>query len=101
MTLNTVSHLYQQAGIEAGRGRLMVGLDLKEVPSVDSSGLALLLEWQSESLKVGNSLQVRNAPPDLLSLVSLCEAGDLLAIKGRNQNGSVPEARSQTGRELN
>jgi len=89
MTLNTVSHLYQQAGIENVRGRRMVGLDLGEVPSVDSSGLALLLEWQSESLKAGNSLQVRNAPPDLLSLVSLCEAGDLLIIEGRNQSESA------------
>jgi ABC-type transporter Mla MlaB component len=85
LTLNTVTSLYEQAKADADRGRQFVNLDLDAVPSVDSSGLALLLELQATAVRAGNSLHIRNAPADLLSLVSLCEAGDLLAIDGRNQ----------------
>jgi len=84
LTLNTVTSLYEQARSEAERGRQIVNLDLDAVPSVDSSGLALLLELQSTAVRAGRSMHIRNAPAGLLSLVSLCEAGDLLAIEGRN-----------------
>ena len=99
LTLSTVAALYNQASAEATRGRNFVNIDLGAVPSVDSSGLALLLEWQSSAANAGNSLHIRNAPADLLSLVSLCEAGDLLAIEGRNQKDSAQSASSQTSQD--
>lgn len=89
MTLNTVTALYNQASAEAARGRNFVNIDLEAVPSVDSSGLALLLEWQSTAVAAGSSLHIRNAPADLLSLTRLCEASDLLVIEGRNQANTI------------
>jgi len=84
LTLNTVTALYNHANREAARGRRIVNLDLQAVPSVDSSGLALLLEWQSSAARDGGGkLYVRNAPADLLSLARLCEAGDLMTMEGR------------------
>jgi ABC-type transporter Mla MlaB component len=101
LTLNTVTSLYEQAKTEADRGRQIVNLDLDAVPSVDSSGLALLLELQSTAVRAGNSLHIRNAPADLLSLVSLCEAGDLLAIDGRNQEVAAHTESAQTEQDHN
>ena len=95
LTLSTVTALYNQANSEATRGRRMVTLDLEYVPSVDSSGLALLLEWQSLAAAAGTMLHVRNAPEDLLSLARLCEAGDLLVIEGRN-SGQKKESDPQS-----
>jgi len=89
LTLDTVAAVYGLAKAEAAQGRHFDDLDLDAVPKVDSSGLALLLEWQSAARRAGRSLHIRNAPADLLSLASLCEANDLLAIEGRNRNGST------------
>jgi phospholipid transport system transporter-binding protein len=101
LTLNTVAALYEQANTEAARGQRIVNLDLEAVPSVDSSGLALLLEWQSKAVGAGNSLHIRNAPADLLSLASLCEANDLLVIEGRNQDDMTQEGSTQTMPDAN
>jgi ABC-type transporter Mla MlaB component len=59
-----------------------VRLDLAGVDAVDSSGLALLLEWQALRPREGR-LQIINAPKSLLSLAQLCEAVDLLELSGR------------------
>lgn len=96
LTLNTVTALYYQACVQAVRGRNLVNIDLEAVPSVDSSGLALLLEWQSTAVAAGRTLNIRNAPADLLSLTRLCEASDLLAIEGRNQANTTPQNSAQT-----
>lgn len=96
LTLNTVTALYYQASVQAVRGRNLVNIDLEAVPSVDSSGLALLLEWQSTAVAAGRTLNIRNAPADLLSLTRLCEASDLLAIEGRNQANTTPQNSAQT-----
>ena len=91
LTLDTVAAVYYQANTEATRGRHFDNLDLAAVSRVDSSGLALLLEWQSTARRAGRSLNIRNAPADLLSLARLCEANEFLAIKGRNHDGSINE----------
>jgi phospholipid transport system transporter-binding protein len=91
LTLDTVAAIYGLAKAEAAQGRYFDDLDLDAVSNVDSSGLALLLEWQSTARHAGRRLHIRNAPADLLSLASLCEANDLLAIKGRNRNDPINE----------
>ena len=63
-------------------------LDLREISRVDSSGLALLLEWQAKALSGNRKLRILNAPASLLQLAQLCEAGDLLDMEGRNSDGS-------------
>ena len=99
LTLDTVAAVYQQANEEAARGQIVSDLDLGTVPRVDSSGLALLLEWQASAGRDGRKLHIRNAPPDLLSLVNLCDASGLLAIEGRNQPepGQEMPSRSEQG----
>jgi len=91
LTLDTVAGIYQQAELAASRGRRLASLDLGGVSRVDSSGLALVLEWQSAARKAGHSLDIDNAPDNLLSLARLCEAADLLAINGRNGSGGRVE----------
>ena len=90
LTLDTVAAIYREAETAAGQGRPISDLDLGMVSHVDSSGLALLLEWQADAVRNGRSLKIRNAPADLLSLASLCEAADLLAIDGRNLANGKP-----------
>jgi len=56
-------------------------LDLQAVTRVDSSGLALLLEWQSRArAKNGSGLAIENAPGDLARLARLCEAEEMLQL---------------------
>jgi len=59
-------------------------IDLSGVTSVDSAGLALLLEWQATQRTDSHSLQIINAPPALMSLALLSDAVELLNISGRN-----------------
>ena len=84
LTLATVAELYDEAKLAAKDGRPMKSLDLGAVSHVDSSGLALVLEWQSEARNDGRSIAVSNAPEDLLSLARLCEASELLTMDGRD-----------------
>jgi phospholipid transport system transporter-binding protein len=85
LTLETVTAIFGQAKELANKGMNIAEVDLGGVTRVDSSGLALLLEWQATAHRQQRTLRIHNAPPDLLSLAKLCEAGDLLAIEGRNR----------------
>ena len=58
-------------------------IDLQGVSSVDSAGLALLLEWQARASASGRQIRVRNAPGSLLRLARLSEAVDLLQLSAR------------------
>lgn len=55
-------------------------IDLSGVSSVDSAGLALLLEWQAAA---GGSLSMTGAPSSLVQLARLSEATELLKLTGR------------------
>ena len=83
MTLDTVTGLYEEAAACFGGSAEDQVLDLDGVTRVDSSGLALLLEWQAQKKRIGGSLLIRNAPNDLMRLAKLCDAQDLLNINGR------------------
>ena len=83
LTLDTVSTVFRQAEIAATQGRQIADVDLAAVSRVDSSGLALLLEWQSVAQRGGRVMRIRNAPPGLMSLTRLCEASDLMVFEGR------------------
>ena len=60
-------------------------IDLSGVSSVDSAGLALLLEWKATQRPTTRSLRIINAPSALMSLALLSDAVELLNISGRNQ----------------
>jgi phospholipid transport system transporter-binding protein len=59
-------------------------IDLSNVTTADSAGLALLLEWQALQRAASRNLEIRNAPPSLISLARLCEADDVMQLTGRN-----------------
>lgn len=86
LTLDTVASVFAQANQAASQGRHINSVNLDGVARVDSSGLALLLEWQSVAKLAGRSIAIHSAPAGLLSLASLCEAGDLLALQGRENH---------------
>ena len=58
-------------------------IDLAAVTSVDSAGLALLLEWQANARKRNSTLAIINAPSDLLRLAALSESTSLLGLVAR------------------
>ncbi len=58
-------------------------VDLAAVTSVDSAGLALLLEWQANTQKRSTKLAFINAPTDLLRLAALSESTSLLGLRAR------------------
>ena len=82
LNFKSVPGLYKETG-SLFEGRAPVSsFDLSGVTAVDSTGLALLLEWQA----VSHSLHVTNAPPSLMSLAQLCDAAGLLNMSGRNSD---------------
>ena len=83
LTLDTVASVYRQAEESAAKGVQPSEMDLGGVTRVDSSGLALILEWQARARRIGQTLKISNAPDDLLSLAGLCEAAGLLELNGR------------------
>jgi len=83
MTFTTTLQLYREF-----EGRLLgegpeLNVDLGQVDRVDSSGLALLLEWQAVAGQHKRTLHIINAPHTLMSLAKLCEADSLLDISER------------------
>ena len=61
----------------------VLNIDLAGINHADSSGLALLLEWQAMTRKLDGRLHITNAPASLLRLALLCEADKLMDISGR------------------
>jgi phospholipid transport system transporter-binding protein len=55
-------------------------IDLAGLSSVDSAGLALLLEWQALAHARGVSLVFENAPSELQRLAALSDSSELLGI---------------------
>lgn len=90
LTFETTPALFNQArGLLNGEVRTV---NLAAVTRVDSSGLALLLEWQASSRQRGASLVFEDAPPDLLRLAELSESRALLGLSPRNPTaGGQPD----------
>lgn len=85
LTLDTVNRVYRAAEDAMRRGGTRLHtVDLAAVERVDSSGLALLLEWEAGRAQADGNLSIRNVPDDLLRLARLCGAQDLLHLDGRD-----------------
>ena len=68
--------------LEAGRGYCVandVTLDFSGVDEVDSSALALILEYRRAAESAGKRVSVSNLPPSLESLAGLYGVTDLIA----------------------
>ena len=90
MTLSTVTDLFEQAGGVFEGSSAPDEIDLAAVSRVDSSGLALLLEWQARRQKSGGTLRVSRAPEDLVRISSLCSAQELLHLGTRDAEDEAP-----------
>ena len=85
LTFGTVPGVYQDAKALLNAG--IRTIDLEGVSTVDSSGLALMLEWQSEATARGSQLSFINAPSDLLRLAALSDSTGLLGLQARSVAG--------------
>jgi phospholipid transport system transporter-binding protein len=83
MTFNSTPVLYRELESRFQSKGQLINIDLAGVEHADSSGLALLLEWQAMANRQSGRLHVTNAPDNLLRLAKLCEADVLLDISGR------------------
>ena len=86
LTFESTPNLYRQTEALFRDNRTIDTIDLAGITTVDSAGLALMLEWQAGRVAAGKELRFRNAPSSLVSLAQLCEAFDLLGITGRQPN---------------
>ena len=77
LRFTTVSALLPvgEAAINAGRAAV---IDLAEVTSSDSAGLALLIDWLSVAKSAGRTLRFENIPSQLQQLARLSEVEELL-----------------------
>jgi phospholipid transport system transporter-binding protein len=77
LRFTTVSALLPagSAAIDAGRAAV---IDLAEVTSSDSAGLALLIEWLSVAKSAGRTLRFEKIPSQLQQLARLSEVEELL-----------------------
>jgi len=70
--------------LEAGQTYLAdiadMTVDLAEVKSVDSSALAVLLEWLRQARERGGSLDIRHAPEGMKALAALYNLDALIAF---------------------
>jgi phospholipid transport system transporter-binding protein len=84
LTFGTTPAIFEQAESLFAENGMPQRIDLAGIDAADSAGLALLLEWQARQQSAGRSITVENAPPSLVSLAHLCEAVELLGMKGSN-----------------
>jgi len=84
LTFKSTPGLYRETEKLFHTNTPVSSIDLAGVTSVDSAGLALLLEWQATQSTASRSLDIINAPTALMSLALLSDAVELLNISGRS-----------------
>ncbi len=67
-------------------------IDFAEVTDVDSSGVALLLHWRREALKLGKALRYVHLPPNLVSLAELYSVDEMIHCPTQKQTSAVAAA---------
>ena len=85
LTFKSTPGLYRETEKLFHTSAPVSSIDLSGVTTVDSAGLALLLEWQATQRTDSRGLQIINAPSALMSLALLSDAVELLNISGRSQ----------------
>jgi anti-anti-sigma factor len=82
LNLSTVPALASQ-GMERLREGANPVVDLAATTDVDSSGVALILEWTRECARLGRPLRVVNAPEAVAKLADLYGVSNLLPLDRR------------------
>lgn len=83
LTFDSTPAIYEELESRFESTGEVITVDLGEIEGFDSSGLALLLEWQSMANRQQRKLRIQNAPDILLRLAKLCEADKLLELAPR------------------
>jgi phospholipid transport system transporter-binding protein len=77
LTLDTVTALLDRSkALFLPQAEIII--DLGEVTHANSAGLALLLEWQSQSRTSGTTIQFKDIPDALISIADLYNVKELL-----------------------
>jgi phospholipid transport system transporter-binding protein len=69
------------AGTEALRRGAVAVIDLGAAAGIDSSAVALVLEWTREAERLGRPVRLVNVPPAMLNLATLYGIADFLPIE--------------------
>mgnify|MGYP003336686597 FL=1 len=76
LTLTTVPDVCPQVALQIEQGAHV--LDFSDVTEVDSSAVALALEWQRIAARSGISLRLENLPASMLNLSKLYGVSELV-----------------------
>lgn len=80
LSFETLPEVLVQSAEYAARTDLpdRLTIDFSAISGVDSSAVALLLEWRRQALARGKSLSYINLPPNLLALAQLYGVDELI-----------------------
>jgi len=80
LSFETIPSVLAQSAEYAARGDLpdCLTIDFSEITGVDSSAVALLLEWRRQAAQRGKRLEFVNLPPNLVALAELYGVADLI-----------------------
>ena len=80
LSFETIPGVLAQSAEFAARTDLppRLTIDFSAVGAVDSSAVALLLEWRREAQRLGKTLVFVNLPPNLLALARLYGVAELI-----------------------
>ena len=80
LSYETIPAVLAESAAYAARPDLPAKLtiDFAGITGVDSSAVALLLEWRREQHRLGKALEFVNLPPNLLALATLYGVDELI-----------------------
>ncbi len=81
LTLDGVAGVYQHGQRLIAEGRPVKTVNLSDISTADSGGLALLLEWATIAEAGGSTLEVRGLPARLETLIRLSGAQNIFRIQ--------------------
>ena len=84
LSFDTLPGVLAQSAEYAARTDLpeILTIDFSRITGVDSSAVALLLEWRRQAAARGKRLAFANLPPNLLALADLYGVADLITGGG-------------------
>lgn len=81
ITLATVTAIYRETRCWQKNNDLPESVDLNQIEGLDSSCVALLLEWASWAKSAGRQIRFANPPGALCALVRLFDIEQVLALE--------------------
>ena|SRR5688572_10345892 len=80
LSFETLPGVLAQSGEYAARADLpeRLTIDFSRITAVDSSAVALLLEWRRQAAARGKRLEFVNLPPNLLALADLYGVAEII-----------------------